>query len=72
MYLYSNDEGRPFLNNEEVLEEYQVLLDYIFDYALDEEIGLRETIIRRSRSRVSSTKLHWRKARSLHPDALSD
>ena len=39
MYLYSNDEGRPFLNNEEVLEEYQLLLDYIFDYALNDEIG---------------------------------
>ena len=39
MYLNSNDEGRPFFDNKEVLEEYQVLLDYIFDYALDEEVG---------------------------------
>ena len=39
MYLNSNDEGRPFFDNKEVLEEYQVLLDYIFDYALNEEIG---------------------------------
>ena len=104
MYLYSNDEGRPFLNNEEVLEEYQVLLDYIFDYALDEEIGTddldfsaealpdpsldeaheqiaaimdwidaREAVTPDEVPLVGMTKkLHWRKARSLHPDALSD
>ena len=104
MYLYSNDEGRPFLNNEEVLEEYQVLLDYIFDYALDEEIGTddldfsaealpdpsldeaheqiaeimdwidsREAVTPDEVSLVGMMKkLHWRKARSLHPDALSD
>ena len=104
MYLYSYDEKRPFLNNEEVLEEYQLLLDYIFDYALNDEIGTddldfsaealpdssldeaheqiaeimdwidsREAVTPDEVSLVGMTKkLHWRKARSLHPDALSD
>lgn len=39
MFLNSYDERRPYFDNKEVLEEYQMLLDYIFDYALDEEIG---------------------------------
>ena len=39
MLFNSYDEGRPYFDNKEVLEEYQMLLDYIFDYALDEEIG---------------------------------
>ena len=39
MYLNMNDVGRPFRDNEEVLQEYQILMDHIFDYALDEEIG---------------------------------
>ena len=39
MYLNSYDEGRPFLNNEEVLQEYEGLLDYLFDYVLNEEFG---------------------------------
>lgn len=39
MFLNSYDERRPYFDNEEVLEEYQMLLDYIFDYALDVEIG---------------------------------
>ncbi len=39
MYLNAYDEGRPFLNNEEVLQEYEGLLDYLFDYVLNEEFG---------------------------------
>ena len=39
MYLNMNDVGRPFRDKEEVLQEYQILMDHIFDYALDEEIG---------------------------------
>lgn len=39
MYLNSYDERRPFLNNEEVLQEYEGLLDYLFDYVLNEEFG---------------------------------
>ena len=39
MYLNSYDEGRPFSDNEEVVNEYQILIDHIFDYVLDEEIG---------------------------------
>ena len=40
MYLNSRDERRPFLNNEELLQEYEGLLDYLFDYALNEEYGI--------------------------------
>ena len=39
MYLNSYDEGRPFSDNEEVVNEYQILIDHIFDFVLDEEIG---------------------------------
>ena len=39
MYLNSYDEGRPFSDNEEVVNEYQMLIDHIFDFVLDEEIG---------------------------------
>lgn len=40
MYLNSRDERRPLLNNEELLQEYEGLLDYLFDYALNEEYGI--------------------------------
>ena len=104
MLFNSYDEGRPYFDNEEVLEEYQMLLDYIFDLALDKEIGTDEFDLAAealsdpsledtheqiaeimdwidSREAVTpdevplvgmTKKLHWRKARSLHPDALSD
>ena len=32
-----NDSNRPFRDNEDIVNTYQILLDYLFDYVLDEE-----------------------------------
>lgn len=42
MLFNSYDEGRPYFDNDEILEEYQMMLDYIFDLALNKEIGTDE------------------------------
>ena len=39
MLFNSYDEGCPYFDNDEILEEYQMMLDYIFDLALNKEIG---------------------------------
>lgn len=32
-----SDSNRPFQDNEEVIRKYQILLDHLFDYVLDEK-----------------------------------